>query len=72
MGLGGGDTKIPRFCLSVNLGMEGTGWLLFLGVLGMGATYPAVSQQDRGPGTERIPCFPGVLGDKGAVQCLGG
>lgn len=52
--------------------MEGTGWLLFLGMLGVGATYPAVSQQDRGPGTERIPCFPGVLGDKGAVQCLGG
>lgn len=21
---------------------------------------------------ERIPCFPGILGDKGAVQCLGG
>lgn len=34
--LGGGDAKISRFCLSVNLGMEGTGMDSFFGGVGNG------------------------------------
>lgn len=50
-----GDVEISWFCLSVNFGMERTGWL-------QGSICV--------PKTQFLISF--ILGDKGAVQCLGG